>query len=37
MRGSRSLYEYFFDLWQGADPDLPFLVAAKEEHAALEH
>jgi tetratricopeptide (TPR) repeat protein len=32
---SRREYERAFDIWKGADPDLPILVAAKKEYAAL--
>ena len=32
---SRKAYEEFFALWNDADPDVPILVAAKKEYAAL--
>jgi eukaryotic-like serine/threonine-protein kinase len=32
---SRGEYERLFEIWKAADPDLPILVAAKKEHAAL--
>jgi len=32
---SRKAYEDFFALWKDADPDVPVLVEAKKEHAAL--
>ena len=32
---SRASYEKLFDLWKSADPDLPALLAAKQEYAAL--
>jgi tetratricopeptide (TPR) repeat protein len=35
LRGSRNSYESFFDLWKDADPDVPILVAAKDEYARL--
>jgi Flp pilus assembly protein TadD/predicted Ser/Thr protein kinase len=33
--GARRHYEDLFRLWADADPDLPVLVRAREEHAAL--
>jgi hypothetical protein len=27
---------FFLTLWKDADPDLPILIAAKEEYAKLE-
>ena len=32
---SRREYDRVFDIWKAADPDLPILVAAKKEYAAL--
>jgi eukaryotic-like serine/threonine-protein kinase len=32
---AKAAYQAFFDLWKNADPDLPQLVAAKKEFAAL--
>ena len=32
---SRKQYEEFFALWKQADPDIPILVQARAEHAAL--
>jgi hypothetical protein len=32
---AREAYQKFFDLWKNADPDLPQLIAAKKEFAAL--
>jgi tetratricopeptide (TPR) repeat protein len=32
---SRTSYERFLQLWKGADPELPLLVAARRERAAL--
>lgn len=32
---AKSSYEKFFDLWKGADPDLPMLRQAKTEYARL--
>jgi tetratricopeptide (TPR) repeat protein len=32
---SRKAYEDFFALWKNADPDVPILVEAKKEYAAL--
>lgn len=32
---SRSAYEDFFELWKGADPDIPILQQAKAEYAKL--
>jgi eukaryotic-like serine/threonine-protein kinase len=33
--GARRTYQEFFDGWKEADPDVPILVAAKREFAAL--
>ncbi len=33
---SRKAYEDFFALWKDADPDVPILVAARKEYAALK-
>jgi tetratricopeptide (TPR) repeat protein/tRNA A-37 threonylcarbamoyl transferase component Bud32 len=33
---SRQAYEEFFKLWKDADPDLPILIAAKQEYARLK-
>ena len=33
--GARKAYEAFLGLWKSADPDVPLLVAAKKEYAAL--
>ena len=33
---SRQAYEEFFQLWKDADPDLPILIAAKQEYARLK-
>jgi eukaryotic-like serine/threonine-protein kinase len=33
---SREAYEEFFRLWKDADPDLPVLIAAKQEYARLK-
>jgi hypothetical protein len=30
------MYGDFFTVWKDADPDLPILVAAKQEYARLE-
>ena len=32
---ARATYERAFDIWRGADPELPVLVAARQEYAAL--
>jgi hypothetical protein len=32
---AREAYQKFFDLWKNADQDLPQLIAAKKEFAAL--
>ena len=32
---AKKAYEAFFVTWKNADPDLPMLVAAKKEYAAL--
>jgi hypothetical protein len=32
---SRKAYDRFFEAWKKADADLPILVAAKKEYAAL--
>ena len=32
---AREAYQKFFDMWKNADPDLPQLIAAKKEFAAL--
>jgi eukaryotic-like serine/threonine-protein kinase len=32
---AKEAYQKFFDLWKNADPDLPQLIAAKKEFAAL--
>ena len=32
---SRQAYREFFQLWKDADPDLPILIAAKQEYARL--
>jgi len=32
---AREAYQKFFDMWKSADPDLPQLIAAKKEFAAL--
>jgi tetratricopeptide (TPR) repeat protein len=34
--GSRNAYRELFDTWKAADPDLPILIAARKEAAALE-
>jgi tetratricopeptide (TPR) repeat protein len=34
--GSRREYEEFFALWKDADPDIPLLIAARKEYAALK-
>jgi tetratricopeptide (TPR) repeat protein len=33
--GAKKAYEAFFDLWKSADPEIPLLLAARKEHAAL--
>jgi tetratricopeptide (TPR) repeat protein len=33
---SRAAYDRFLDLWKSADPDLPIMVAAKQERLALQ-
>ncbi len=33
---ARTAYQTFFDTWKNADPDLPQLIAAKKEFAALQ-
>ena len=33
--GARKAYEAFFDLWKSADRDVPLLLAARKEHAAI--
>ena len=33
---SRSYYQKFLTLWKDADPDIPILIAAKEEYAKLK-
>ena len=32
---ARQAYEAFFSIWKNADPDVPILVAARKEYAAL--
>jgi Tfp pilus assembly protein PilF len=32
---SRAVYQSFFTLWKDADPDIPILIQAKAEYAAL--
>ena len=32
---SKAVYEEFLNLWKDADPDIPLLIAAKKEYAAL--
>jgi eukaryotic-like serine/threonine-protein kinase len=32
---AQKAYDDFFAIWKNADPDLPMLVAAKKEYAAL--
>ena len=32
---ARSYYQKFLTLWKDADPDLPILIAAKDEYAKL--
>jgi tetratricopeptide (TPR) repeat protein len=32
---SKAAYSHFFALWNDADPDIPFLKAAKAEYAVL--
>jgi eukaryotic-like serine/threonine-protein kinase len=34
--GARRTYEQFLSLWKDADPDIPLLIAAKSEYAALQ-
>jgi DNA-binding winged helix-turn-helix (wHTH) protein/tetratricopeptide (TPR) repeat protein len=36
IAGSRRTYELFFDRWRQADPDLPVLLQARREYAALQ-
>ena len=36
VTASRRAYEDFFALWKDADPDVPILVEARKEHAALK-
>jgi eukaryotic-like serine/threonine-protein kinase len=33
---SRSYYQKFLTLWNGADSDIPILIAAKTEYAKLK-
>ena len=33
---ARGAYQDFFAMWKDADPDLPVLAAAKQEHGALK-
>jgi eukaryotic-like serine/threonine-protein kinase len=33
--GAKRAYEAFLDLWKSADPDIPLLLAARREYAAL--
>ncbi len=33
---ARAAYEDFFTIWKDADPDIPILVQAKAEYAALK-
>ncbi|HEY7856781.1 MAG TPA: hypothetical protein VIC32_10065, partial [Terriglobales bacterium] len=33
--GARAAYDHLFGLWKNADPDLPLLLAARAEYAAL--
>jgi hypothetical protein len=33
--GAKKAYEAFLDLWTSADPDIPLLLAAQKEYAAL--
>ena len=35
IAGGRRTYERFFDRWRQADPDLPVLLQARQEYAAL--
>jgi tetratricopeptide (TPR) repeat protein len=35
IAGARAAYERFFERWREADPDLPLLLEARREHAAL--
>jgi eukaryotic-like serine/threonine-protein kinase len=35
--GAKKAYEAFFLTWKDADADLPMLVAAKKEYAALQN
>ena len=32
---ARSVYEDFFNLWKGADPDIPVIKTAKAEYSRL--
>jgi hypothetical protein len=34
--GARQAYEHFFDFWKRADADVPILVEARRELAALK-
>ncbi len=36
VRKGRQAYDRFFTLWKDADPDIPILIAAKEEYAKLK-
>jgi predicted dinucleotide-binding enzyme len=35
MAHAREAYQKFFDMWKNADQDLPLLIEAKKEFAAL--
>jgi hypothetical protein len=32
---ARKAYESFFELWKDADPDVPILIQARQEYAAM--
>jgi hypothetical protein len=34
--GARKAYQDFLALWKNADPDIPLLIEAKREYAALD-
>jgi hypothetical protein len=36
VAGARDAYQYFFELWERADPDVPLLVQARKEFESLK-
>lgn len=33
---AKKVYQEFFTLWKDADPDIPLLIQARKEYAALQ-